>query len=191
MPTAGGACPPARPAAGGRRPPARSAADRCPCPNAGECSQAWNESSSRQRVTTSQVVRSSVGLSSSNPSNPSWSSTAPARAAKRRASSSPLSAGTVIALILTTVMPTIMPGPCARTIRLGPRREAERPMLSVPATVKAPHRGDPALMIPAATLLGDRYQLDEPIGTGGYCEVWRATDAVLAPAGALKLLPPR
>jgi hypothetical protein len=55
-------------------------------------------------VTTSQVVRSSTGFSSSNPSNPAWPSTAPARAANRRASSSPLSAGTVIALILMTVM---------------------------------------------------------------------------------------
>jgi hypothetical protein len=55
-------------------------------------------------VTTSQVVRPSVGLSSSKPSKPSWLSTAPARAANLRASSSPLSAGTVIALILTTVM---------------------------------------------------------------------------------------
>src|SRR5580658_7984902 len=85
-------------------PPARSVAERCPCPNAGEFIQAWNASSSRHRVTTSQVVRPSVGFSSSNPSNPSWSSTAPARAANLRPSSSPLSAGTVIALILTTVM---------------------------------------------------------------------------------------
>src|SRR5215471_11270067 len=41
-------------------PPARWAAERCPCPNAGECTQAWNASSSRHRVTTSQVVRPSV-----------------------------------------------------------------------------------------------------------------------------------
>ncbi len=87
----------------------RSAADRCPCPNAGDCIHAWNAASSRHRVTTSQVVRPSVGLSSSKPSKPSWLSTAPARAANLRARSSPLSAGTVIALILTTVMPTIMP----------------------------------------------------------------------------------
>ena len=92
------------PTGGGASPPLRSEADRCPCPNAGEFSQAWNESSSRHRVTTSHVVRSSVGLRSSNPSKPSWLSTAPARAANRRASSSPLSAGTVIALIFTTVM---------------------------------------------------------------------------------------
>ncbi len=51
-----------------------------------------------------------MGLSNSKPSKPSWLSTAPARAANRLASSSPLSAGTVIALILTTVIPTIMPG---------------------------------------------------------------------------------
>jgi hypothetical protein len=53
-------------------PPARSAADRCPCPNAGECSQASKEAWSRHRVTTSQVVRSSVGLRNSKPSKPSW-----------------------------------------------------------------------------------------------------------------------
>src|SRR6516164_5506629 len=98
------------PTGAGAGSPDRSAADRCPCPNAGEFIQAWKAASSRQRVTTSQVVRPSVGLSSSNPSNPSWSSTAPARWANLRASSSPLSAGTVIALILTTVMPPIMPG---------------------------------------------------------------------------------
>src|SRR5271169_6822800 len=97
------------PTGGGASPPARSAADRCPCPNAGEFIHALNAASSRHLVTTSQVVRPSVGLSSSKPSKPSWLSTAPARAANRRASSSPLSAGTVIALILTTVMLTIMP----------------------------------------------------------------------------------
>jgi serine/threonine-protein kinase len=63
-------------------------------------------------------------------------------------------------------------------------------MLSVSATVKAQRRGYPALMTPAATLLGGRYQLDEPIGTGGYCEVWRATDTVLARPVAIKLLHP-
>src|SRR5579862_9285092 len=99
------------PTGGGAWPPARSAAERCPCPNAGEFSHPWNAASSRHLVTTSQVARPSVGLSSSKPSKPSWLSTAPARAANLRASSSPLSAGTVIALILTTVMPTIMPAP--------------------------------------------------------------------------------
>src|SRR5450631_3091353 len=83
---------------------AGSAAVRCPCPNAGELTHAWNDSSSAQRVMTSQVVRSSVGLSSSKPSKPGWSSTAPARAANRRASSSPPSAGTVIALTLMIVI---------------------------------------------------------------------------------------
>jgi eukaryotic-like serine/threonine-protein kinase len=39
-----------------------------------------------------------------------------------------------------------------------------------------------------ATLLGDRYTLDERIGAGGYCEVWRATDTVLARPVAVKLL---
>ena len=45
-------------------------------------------------------------------------------------------------------------------------------------------------MTPSATLLGGRYQLEEPIGTGGYCEVWRATDTVLARPVAVKLLHP-
>src|SRR5882762_6141767 len=94
---------------GGASPPERSAADRWPWLNAGEVTQAWKDSSSRQRVTTSQTVRSSVGWSSSKPSNPSWLSTAPARAANRWASSSPLSAGTVIALILMTVMASMFP----------------------------------------------------------------------------------
>src|SRR4051812_19610297 len=76
----------------------------CPCMNAGEEIHAWKASSSRHRVITSQVVRSSVGLSSSKPSKPSWPSTAPARAANRLPSSSPLSAGTVMALILMTVI---------------------------------------------------------------------------------------
>jgi eukaryotic-like serine/threonine-protein kinase len=33
-----------------------------------------------------------------------------------------------------------------------------------------------------------REVLDEPIGAGGYCEVWRATDTVLARPVAVKLL---
>ena len=98
-----GACGAGMGPSGGPLPP------RWPRPNAAEFSQAAKLSSSRHRVTTSQVVRSSVGLSSSNPSNPSWLSTAPARAANRRASSSPLSAGTVIALILITVIRPMMP----------------------------------------------------------------------------------
>jgi serine/threonine-protein kinase len=43
-------------------------------------------------------------------------------------------------------------------------------------------------MASAATLLAGRYQLDEPIGTGGYCQVWRATDTVLSRPVAVKLL---
>ena len=74
-----------------------------PCANAGEATHFWNDSSSRHRVTTSHWRRSSVGRSSSKPSKPSWSSTACARAAKRLASSSPASSGTVMALILITV----------------------------------------------------------------------------------------
>ena len=45
-------------------------------------------------------------------------------------------------------------------------------------------------MTPAAALLGGRYRLEEPIGTGGYCEVWRAADTVLARPVAVKLLHP-
>ncbi len=39
-------------------------------------------------------------------------------------------------------------------------------------------------------LLAGRYRLDEPIGKGGFSEVWRATDAVLARPVAVKLLHP-
>jgi eukaryotic-like serine/threonine-protein kinase len=45
-------------------------------------------------------------------------------------------------------------------------------------------------MVYAATLLAGRYVLDEPIGAGGYCEVWRATDTVLTRQVAVKLLHP-
>jgi len=42
----------------------------------------------------------------------------------------------------------------------------------------------------AATLLDSRYLLDEEIGAGGSCEVWRATDCVLTRPVAVKLLHP-
>jgi serine/threonine-protein kinase len=42
----------------------------------------------------------------------------------------------------------------------------------------------------AGNLLAGRYRLDEPIGRGGFSEVWRATDAVLARPVAVKLLHP-
>jgi serine/threonine protein kinase len=45
-------------------------------------------------------------------------------------------------------------------------------------------------MVHTATLLAGRYVLDEPIGAGGYCEVWRATDTVLTRQVAVKLLHP-
>ena len=54
--------------------------------------------------------------------------------------------------------------------------------------VKVRHPGYPALMVHAATLLAGRYVLDEPIGAGGYCQVWRATDTVLTRQVAVKLL---
>jgi eukaryotic-like serine/threonine-protein kinase len=54
--------------------------------------------------------------------------------------------------------------------------------------VKVPRRGYRALMAYASTLLARRYVLDERIGAGGYCEVWRATDTVLSRPVAVKLL---
>ena len=42
----------------------------------------------------------------------------------------------------------------------------------------------------AAMVLSGRYTLDAPIGTGGYCEVWRATDTMLTRPVAVKLLHP-
>jgi len=39
-------------------------------------------------------------------------------------------------------------------------------------------------------VLADRYELAEQIGNGGYCEVWRAMDAVLSRRVAVKLLHP-
>ena len=43
-------------------------------------------------------------------------------------------------------------------------------------------------MTVTATLLDSRYLLDEEIGTGGFCEVWRATDTLLGRQVAVKLL---
>jgi hypothetical protein len=43
----------------------------------------------------------------------------------------------------------------------------------------------------AGAVLGGRYVLDEQIGSGGYGEVWRATDTVLSRPVAVKLLHPR
>jgi serine/threonine-protein kinase len=42
----------------------------------------------------------------------------------------------------------------------------------------------------AGTVLGGRYELDEQVGNGGYCEVWCATDTVLTRLVAVKLLHP-
>jgi eukaryotic-like serine/threonine-protein kinase len=44
------------------------------------------------------------------------------------------------------------------------------------------------LMGLAGNLLAGRYRLDEPIGRGGFSEVWRASDTVLARPVAVKLL---
>ena len=45
-------------------------------------------------------------------------------------------------------------------------------------------------MVPAGNLLAGRYQLDEPIGSGWFSEVWRATDVALSRPVAVKLLHP-
>jgi serine/threonine protein kinase len=45
-------------------------------------------------------------------------------------------------------------------------------------------------MAHASMLLAGRYTLDELLGTGGFCEVWRATDTVLGRPVAVKLLYP-
>ena len=41
-----------------------------------------------------------------------------------------------------------------------------------------------------ATHLAGRYVLEEQLGAGGFCEVWRATDTVLGRPVAVKLLHP-
>jgi len=43
----------------------------------------------------------------------------------------------------------------------------------------------------AGAVLGGRYVLEEQIGSGGYGEVWQATDTVLSRPVAVKLLHPR
>jgi len=50
--------------------------------------------------------------------------------------------------------------------------------------------GNDRLMGLAGNLLAGRYGLDRPIGAGGFSEVWRATDTVLARLVAVKLLHP-
>jgi serine/threonine-protein kinase len=45
-------------------------------------------------------------------------------------------------------------------------------------------------MVQAGNLLAGRYQLDEPLGTGWFSEVWRATDTALSRPVAVKLLHP-
>jgi eukaryotic-like serine/threonine-protein kinase len=45
-------------------------------------------------------------------------------------------------------------------------------------------------MVLAGNVLAGRYQLDEPIGTGSFSEVWRATDVALSRPVTVKLLHP-
>jgi serine/threonine-protein kinase len=45
-------------------------------------------------------------------------------------------------------------------------------------------------MVLGGRLLAGRYRLDEPIGTGWFSEVWRATDTALSRPVAVKLLHP-
>ncbi|MGP0024784.1 MAG: serine/threonine-protein kinase [Streptosporangiaceae bacterium] len=45
-------------------------------------------------------------------------------------------------------------------------------------------------MVLAGNLLAGRYRLDEPVGTGWFSEVWRATDVALSRPVAVKLLHP-
>ena len=45
-------------------------------------------------------------------------------------------------------------------------------------------------MVLAGNLLAGRYQLHDPIGTGWFSAVWRATDAALSRPVAVKLLHP-
>ena len=72
-----------------------------------------------------------------------------------------------------------------RTSRLAARCQ------SCPGRVKSPPvRGNDQLMVLGGSLLAGRYQLDEPIGTGWFSEVWRATDAALSRPVAVKLLHP-
>lgn len=42
----------------------------------------------------------------------------------------------------------------------------------------------------ARTVLGGRYEIAEQVGSGGYCEVWRATDTVFSRPLAVKMLHP-
>jgi eukaryotic-like serine/threonine-protein kinase len=56
--------------------------------------------------------------------------------------------------------------------------------------LRSADEGNDRLITLAGTLLAGRYQLDEPIGAGGFSEVWRATDAVLSRPVAVKLLDP-
>ena len=56
--------------------------------------------------------------------------------------------------------------------------------------LKSADEGNDRLMVFAGNLLAARYQLDEPIGTGWFSEVWRATDVALSRPVAVKLLHP-
>ena len=56
--------------------------------------------------------------------------------------------------------------------------------------LKSADEGNDRLMGLAGNLLVGRYQLEEPIGTGWFSDVWRATDVALSRPVAVKLLHP-
>jgi hypothetical protein len=74
-----------------------------PCWKAALLTQSLNASSELHRVYTRQTSRPSLGRSSSKASKPGDFDTSPARLAKRFSNSSIRSAGTVMALIRTTL----------------------------------------------------------------------------------------
>ena len=56
--------------------------------------------------------------------------------------------------------------------------------------LRSADEGNDRFMVLAGYFLAARYQLDEPIGTGWFSEVWRATDVALSRPVAVKLLHP-
>src|SRR5262249_48518029 len=91
--------------------------------------------------------------------------TAPARAANRRASSSPLSAGTVIALIFTTVMFRSCQARGKPVCRAGPNPEIMRTMHVEAINIGPSEALAPVESVAAVAgkgLIGDRHFTDNP-----------------------------